>query len=162
MLQKWTPDKSIDDLSFRFGPFWIQIHNIPLNRINLKNAVTFGNFAGSFIQVDKGFADRKLCSYLRVQILVYTTLPLKKGCLLRMKIIPIAGWCSNMKDCRTLHCPPIPMICLFWNCRGLGQISTVQALREFCHSHRPTILFLSEVKCSQFDRVKNIALFGVS
>lgn len=48
---------------------------------------------------------------------------------------------------------------MFWNCRGLGQTSTVQALREFCNSHRHNILFMSKVKISNFDRIRNIASY---
>lgn len=50
------------------------------------------------------------------------------------------------------------MIVLCWNCRGLGHPATVQTLRELCNSHRPTVLFLSELKIDNFPRIQQIAL----
>ena len=34
------------------------------------------------------------------------------------------------------------MICLSWNCRGLGQARAVQALIELVKNHRPMVIFL--------------------
>ena len=36
------------------------------------------------------------------------------------------------------------MICLSWNCRGLGQDRAVQALSELVKTHRPMVVFLFE------------------
>ena len=36
------------------------------------------------------------------------------------------------------------MICLSWNCRGLGQACVVHALSELVKTHRPTVIFLFE------------------
>ena len=36
------------------------------------------------------------------------------------------------------------MICLSWNCRGLGQARVVHALSELVKTHRPTVIFLFE------------------
>ena len=36
------------------------------------------------------------------------------------------------------------MICLSWNCRGLGQARAVQALSELVKTHRPMVIFLFE------------------
>lgn len=34
LLQKWSPELSMEKNFFRISPFCIQIHNIPLNRMN--------------------------------------------------------------------------------------------------------------------------------
>lgn len=39
ILKQWEPDLALADLQFQHSPFWVQIHNIPLNRMNLDNAV---------------------------------------------------------------------------------------------------------------------------
>ena len=36
------------------------------------------------------------------------------------------------------------MICLIWNCRGLGQAYAVHALSELVKTHRPMVVFLFE------------------
>ena len=36
------------------------------------------------------------------------------------------------------------MICLSWNCRGLGQARAVHALSELVKTHKPTVIFLFE------------------
>lgn len=41
------------------------------------------------------------------------------------------------------------MIILAWNCRGISQSTTIQSLREYNLSHRPDVLFLSEIKSSR-------------
>lgn len=33
---------------------------------------------------------------------------------------------------------------LFWNIRGLSSVASRQALRNFCHCHKPNFLFISE------------------
>ena len=40
------------------------------------------------------------------------------------------------------------MICLSWNCRGLGQARAVQALSELIITHRPMVVFLFETLVS--------------
>ena len=36
------------------------------------------------------------------------------------------------------------MICLSWNCRGLGQDRAIQALSELVQTHKPMVVFLFE------------------
>ena len=36
------------------------------------------------------------------------------------------------------------MICLSWNCRGLGQARAVQDLSELVKTHKPMVIFLIE------------------
>lgn len=50
------------------------------------------------------------------------------------------------------------MTAFVWNCRGVGQPSAVRILRNFVVSHRPSIIFLSEVKSTNIDFVNRIML----
>lgn len=50
------------------------------------------------------------------------------------------------------------MIALIWNCRGVGHPSAVRVLRNYVISHRPSILFLSEVKCTNVDLVNRLMI----
>lgn len=49
------------------------------------------------------------------------------------------------------------MIALLWNCRDLGQVATIRSLREYVNSHRPGLIFLSELKISNLSRTHKIA-----
>ena len=40
----------------------------------------------------------------------------------------------------------LAMTHLFWNCRGLGSNTVVQALHRLIRKHRPSMIFLSETK----------------
>lgn len=48
------------------------------------------------------------------------------------------------------------MIGVAWNCCGLGQSTTAWSLRELVSSHRPDLVFLSEVKLQHVSRIKRI------
>lgn len=48
---------------------------------------------------------------------------------------------------------------IFWNCRGLGQAPTVRALREFCYSHKPMVVFLLETKIQCTEKLLTIVKF---
>lgn len=48
------------------------------------------------------------------------------------------------------------MIVFFWNCQGLGQVSTVRTFREYCNSHRPVLVFLSEVKVDNLSVIQDV------
>lgn len=50
--------------------FGVQIHNIPLNRINKDNAVKLGNFIGSFVRFDEGSTTSNVKSFMRVYTLI--------------------------------------------------------------------------------------------
>lgn len=49
------------------------------------------------------------------------------------------------------------MISLVWNCRGIGRAVAVRMLRELLRSHRPDVLFLSEIKSSNNTRILNLS-----
>lgn len=52
------------------------------------------------------------------------------------------------------------MTTFVWNCWGIGHPLTVRILRDFILSNRPGLVFLSEVKCHQVDKVQKIASSG--
>lgn len=48
------------------------------------------------------------------------------------------------------------MIALVWNCRGLGWPSAVLSLKGFVRTHRPSVLFLSEVHTSPTLKIQKL------
>lgn len=83
VLQEWSPDLALNDITFRCSPFWIQVHNISLNRMNRENSYKFKNFIRTFIKIDEGLEDLRIKSYLRVQVSVDITKSLKSGVFIR-------------------------------------------------------------------------------
>lgn len=83
VLQEWSPDLALNDITFRCSPFWIQVHNISLNRMNRENSYKFENFIRTFIKMDKGLEDLRIKSYLRVQVSVDITKSLKSCVFIR-------------------------------------------------------------------------------
>lgn len=66
--------------------------------MNEDNIIRLGNFIETFVKTDKIFTERKLRSYLRVQISVDTTRSLKSGAVIRNDD-GSTQW-INMKGCR--------------------------------------------------------------
>lgn len=48
------------------------------------------------------------------------------------------------------------MIGIVWNCRRIGHPSTIRSLRGYIKSHRPSFVFLSEIKCNKVDKVEKL------
>lgn len=74
---------ALEELRFQFTPFWVQIHNIPLNRMNKENAVRFGNFIGNFLKTDRALTEDRMQKYLWVQVEVDTHKALKTGAFIK-------------------------------------------------------------------------------
>ncbi|KAK9951146.1 hypothetical protein M0R45_006606 [Rubus argutus] len=48
------------------------------------------------------------------------------------------------------------MAALFWNCKGINNGTTVQALRILIRDHRPSIVFLSETMVQDLDYFRSL------
>ena len=53
------------------------------------------------------------------------------------------------------------MIILGWNCRGLGNLRSVQALRELVQQWKPKIVFLMETKMKKYQMEKEKFKLGL-
>lgn len=52
LFQRWDPDTVFDELEFKIADFWLQAHNLPLNKMTYDNAKKIRSFIGTFIQSD--------------------------------------------------------------------------------------------------------------
>lgn len=43
-----------------------------------------------------------------------------------------------------------------WNCRGIGRVAAVRSLQVMIQTHKPSILFLSELKTSSLPKIQKI------
>lgn len=64
VLQRWPNDKAYDEVDFNQTNFWIQAHNLPLDRMNTQNAETIGKLAGRFLYNDITACGSKQRKYL--------------------------------------------------------------------------------------------------
>lgn len=78
-LYKPKATKYVDDVSFDTTSFWIQIHNLPLSRMNRANAHAIGSTIGKVEQVDASLAGECHGRYLRVRVNIRIDQPLCRG-----------------------------------------------------------------------------------
>lgn len=80
-LQKWPPHLPLEEIDFSTCIFWVQVHGLPLNKMNELNARKIGRFIGHFIQADVTKPTTHLWKFIRIRIAIDTTAPLKPGCM---------------------------------------------------------------------------------
>ena len=78
-LYQPSASESMDDAKFVTSPFWIQIRNLPLSRMNKVNATDIGNTIGRVVQVDASPSGECRGRCIRVQILIDIEQPLCRG-----------------------------------------------------------------------------------
>lgn len=83
ILRNWSPSLNINEIPFCHSPFWIQVHNIPPNRMNKMNAEKMGSLVGSFLQYDMDGQGNPIRSFLRLRAQVDITKPLRTGVFIK-------------------------------------------------------------------------------
>lgn len=79
-LQPWEPQKSVFEVKFNLIPFWVQIHGLPLDVMNVKNVSKIASLIGEILLVENPLVEGKLLrTFFRVKVLVNTSLPLSTG-----------------------------------------------------------------------------------
>ena len=79
-LERWNPKAFIYEVSFDHIAFWIQIHGLPLDNLNTKNAVKIGSRIGEVLEVEDPMVEGNLLrNFLRVRVVVNINNPLPTG-----------------------------------------------------------------------------------
>ncbi|GLU08536.1 hypothetical protein SLE2022_254430 [Rubroshorea leprosula] len=73
-------------------PFWIQIHNLPLDRLTVESGKNIGGAMGRLIEVDVGEGNIWGSEYIRVRVGIDARRPLRRGMKLTLKGRPL--WVS--------------------------------------------------------------------
>lgn len=81
-LKRWSPDLTLNEVSFSHCNFWIQIYNLPLNRRNKENLNKIGQYVGEFIQYDVEHTHQSLQMFVRIMVSVNILEALKPGCFI--------------------------------------------------------------------------------
>ncbi|KAF7835731.1 reverse transcriptase [Senna tora] len=80
VIQKWRVDMAFHEVDLGVSPIWIQIHGLPLEGFNKKNAENLGRRVGDVFAVEDPLAGKKVCGcFLRVGFKMDTRKPLVTG-----------------------------------------------------------------------------------
>lgn len=80
VLANWPAEKSIDDIDLSYVHVWVQIHGLPRDQMNLKNAGAIGRLIGEVVEVedeDSRWGGRR--DLMRVRVAMNVDKELKKG-----------------------------------------------------------------------------------
>lgn len=79
VLSFWPPERTLAELDLSWCSAWVQIHDIPPNRMNEDNATTIGNFIGRFISLEHNPQLYRGRKFLRIRVSFNTCESLKTG-----------------------------------------------------------------------------------
>jgi hypothetical protein len=82
-LKRWSSDETFDEIDFVKAPIWVQVHGLPLDRMNNANAAIIADSLGGLVEVDNSDCS-KPCrkSFLRIRVLLPLKDPLPTGFIL--------------------------------------------------------------------------------
>ncbi|RYR17604.1 hypothetical protein Ahy_B03g062307 [Arachis hypogaea] len=79
-LQWWRPELSFEEISYNSLAIWIQVHALPLEKLNKNIAEKIGASLGRVLEVEDPYVDGNLLrKFLRVRVEVNSLEPLKTG-----------------------------------------------------------------------------------
>ncbi|RYQ93635.1 hypothetical protein Ahy_B09g099894 [Arachis hypogaea] len=79
-LQWWRPELSFEEVSYNSLAIWIQVHALPLEKLNKNIAEKIGASLGRVLEVEDPYVDGNLLrKFLRVRVEVNALEPLKTG-----------------------------------------------------------------------------------
>ncbi|XP_072081213.1 uncharacterized protein [Arachis hypogaea] len=79
-LQWWRPELSFEEVSYNSLAIWIQVHALPLEKLNKNIAEKIGASLGKVLEVEDPYVDGNLLrKFLRVRVEVNALEPLKTG-----------------------------------------------------------------------------------
>lgn len=88
-LQYWNPTITPDEICFDLNPFWIQIHNLPMEVLNNANGRTILQKVVTVIEIELSILEgRVLMTFLRARVLMDVNKPFPAGCWIPRKNLP--------------------------------------------------------------------------
>lgn len=82
-LQIWSPSLTLEEVDFTYIEMWIQIHNLPPNRMNGDNIRKVGNVIGTLSFCEKEYQLCKIRKFVRIKACVNIIKPLTPGCFIK-------------------------------------------------------------------------------
>ncbi|KAJ1391355.1 Zinc knuckle CX2CX4HX4C [Sesbania bispinosa] len=88
-LQCWLPQASVYELNFNRVSIWIQVHGLPLDMLNTKNAAKIINSIAEVVEVESPEMEgRLLRTFVRVRALIDIKKPITTGCWVPRRDLP--------------------------------------------------------------------------
>lgn len=88
-LQFWNPSINIDEIMFNLNPFWIHVHNLPMEFLNSVNGNTILQKVGKVLEIEESILEgRVLRTFLRARVLLDVTKPIPAGCWVPRQNLP--------------------------------------------------------------------------
>jgi hypothetical protein len=79
-LQTWSPKATLGELSLNIVPFWIQVHELPLHNMSLKNSIAIRKGLGNPVKIDSATGvDSIFHSFLRLLVEIDVSKPFNLG-----------------------------------------------------------------------------------
>ncbi|KAJ1382959.1 Zinc finger, CCHC-type [Sesbania bispinosa] len=105
-LQTWVPEVSVFEVNYDYVSFWIQLHGLPLEYMNTRNAIKVAKLLGEVVSVENTLVEGHLLRpFMRVRVQVNIKKPLVTGFWLLRKDLPkkwifikyerLQGFCYN-------------------------------------------------------------------
>ncbi|GAB2211141.1 hypothetical protein Droror1_Dr00016433 [Drosera rotundifolia] len=91
-LAEFDGDARVEDIVFERLPIWIRVFNLPINKMNMRAAMTVGDKAGQFLEADVDDNGRKIGRYLRIRVELNVTKSLRRGVVLKFGDKGIEDW----------------------------------------------------------------------
>jgi hypothetical protein len=79
ILKRIEEDEAIEEVEFRETSFWVQLHGLPVRRMNYEVATAFGSSLGKIDHVSEGDASAEGGMAMRVRVSLDITKPLCRG-----------------------------------------------------------------------------------
>ncbi|KAJ1394662.1 Zinc knuckle CX2CX4HX4C [Sesbania bispinosa] len=88
-LQNWVPEASVFEINYDFVKFWVQLHGMPLEFMNIKNARKIAEKIGAVQSIEDPFVEGQLLRpFFRVKVEVNVKKPLLTGFCVPRKDLP--------------------------------------------------------------------------
>ncbi|XP_072088739.1 uncharacterized protein At4g02000-like [Arachis hypogaea] len=79
-LQWWRPELSFEEVSYNSIAFWVQVHALPLEKLNKSSVEKIGTSLGKLLEAEDPYVDGNLLrNFLRVRVKVNVLEQLKTG-----------------------------------------------------------------------------------
>lgn len=80
VLTIWRPELSLDEIDLKWCPFWVQIFDLPSNRMNEDNAGKISDYIGRYLHLEDDPLPHCAHRFLRIRFSVNSASPLVPGC----------------------------------------------------------------------------------
>lgn len=88
-LQYWTPQATVKDIDFSRVHFWIQLHGLPFENLNVKCAKKILAYIGDVIEIENPYVEGSFIRhFIRARVRLNFLEPLFSGCWVPRRNLP--------------------------------------------------------------------------